>query len=108
MSDHQTHELREQLAAQKAAFDREQRWHRIAMQVAKIGTWTRDMRTNVVEWSPELAELFGLTPDQAPRSSEAFMELVHPHDRARFQEEVGAAMRSQSDYHFDFRYRHSS
>ena len=84
------------------------RRHRIAMQVAKIGTWTRDMRTGAVEWSPELAELFGLSADETPRTSEQFLALVHPDDRARFSAEVANAVRTRSDYHFDFRYRHSS
>ena len=66
-------------------FDRERRRHRIAMQVAKIGTWTRDLQTGAVEWSPELTELFGLTAEQAPTTSETFLELVHPEDRARFR-----------------------
>ncbi|MBA3272499.1 MAG: PAS domain-containing protein [Chthoniobacterales bacterium] len=90
------------------AIIREQRAHRIAMQVAKIGTWTRDFRTGVVEWSPELTELFGLTPEQAPRAADEFTALVHPDDRARFGAEVAESIRLHTDYHFDFRYRHSS
>ena len=70
--------FRETPAAEQASFERERRRHLIAMQVAKIGTWTRNMQTGRIEWSPELAELFGLPPNLAPPTSEAFLELVHP------------------------------
>ncbi|MFN2476140.1 MAG: PAS domain-containing protein [Chthoniobacterales bacterium] len=103
-----TDESREMLAAEQASFDRERRRHRIAMHVAKIGTWTRDMQTGAVEWSTELTELFGLSPEQAPTTSQAFLELVHPDDRACFSAEVAAAAEERTDYHFEFRYLHSS
>lgn len=66
------------------------------------------MRTGVVEWSAELAELFGLPLPEAPRRAEEFLELVHPDDRERFSAEVAAAVATRAEYHFDFRYRHSS
>lgn len=93
---------------QQAVFERVMRRHRLAMQVAKIGTWTRDMRTGAVEWSPELAALFGLQAGETPKTSEAFLELVHPDERAQFSAEVAAAIVNRTDYHFDFRYLHSS
>src|SRR3954462_3563550 len=76
--------LREQLAAHAEAAERVEARLRVALQVSRIGTWMRDVRTGVVEWSRELAELFGIDPDQSPRTTEAFFELVHPEDRAPF------------------------
>ncbi|MDQ6625802.1 MAG: PAS domain-containing protein, partial [Verrucomicrobiota bacterium] len=108
MSTSPADESRETFAAEHAVSERERRRDRIAMQVAKIGTWTRDMQTGGIEWSPELTELFGLAPDEAPTTSEEFLDLVHPDDRARFSAEVAAAVEAHTDYHFEFRYRHSS
>lgn len=59
------------------ALQRARRRDRMAMEVAQMGTWTRDMRTKVVEWSPELVAIFGLTEETYPRTHEAFFELVH-------------------------------
>jgi PAS domain S-box-containing protein len=100
--------LQAELSAQKAASDRAEARLRIALQVSRIGTWIQDVRTGLVEWSPELAELFGLRLDQAPRSTEEFFALVHPEDRERFAAATAAALRETRDYEADFRYLHSS
>lgn len=91
-----------------AALEHEQRRNRLAMQVAKIGTWTRDMRTGRVEWSAELAELFGVPLAQAPRSSEEVLALVHPEDREAFSALVATAVEAHTEYSYDFRYVHGS
>ncbi|HEX8280341.1 MAG TPA: PAS domain-containing protein, partial [Chthoniobacterales bacterium] len=103
-----TAQLEQQLASERAAASREQKRHRMAMQVSKIGTWTADLRSDAVQWSPELAELFGLPPEEAPRNRTTFLELVHPDDRQRFREVVADAIARKEDYAFDFRYRHAS
>jgi PAS domain S-box-containing protein len=100
--------LQAELSAQKAATDRAEARLRVALQVSRIGTWTRDIRTGVVQWAPELAELFGLALDQAPRTAEAFFALVHPSDREPFAAAAAAALREKRDYDIDFRYLHSS
>ena len=103
-----TARLQAELSAQKAATERAEARLRVALQVSHIGTWTRDTRTGVVEWSPELAELFGIPLEQAPRSTEAFYALVHPDDRESFANAATAALREKRDYALDFRYLHSS
>jgi diguanylate cyclase (GGDEF)-like protein/PAS domain S-box-containing protein len=47
-----------------------------------IGTWEWDPVTNEVVWSDELRRLLNLPPD-APATFEAWIEAVHPEDRAR-------------------------
>ncbi|HEX8678660.1 MAG TPA: PAS domain-containing protein [Chthoniobacterales bacterium] len=101
-------EQQQEFARDRANFERELRRHRVALQVSGIGTWTRDGRTGAVEWSRELAELFGIEWSRAPRTVDAFFELVHPDDRARFASAAADAIRERRDYDVTFRYLHSS
>src|SRR5207253_648663 len=42
-----------------------------------------DLRTNMFDFDASLERLFGLQAGGKPRSLSEFVELVHPHDRAR-------------------------
>jgi PAS domain-containing protein len=96
--------LREELAAQQTASDRLTARLRSALHVSRIGTWTRDVRTGAVEWSPELAQLFGIPLEEAPRTIGAFFALIHPDDRAVFADAAAEALRTVRDYEVNFRY----
>ena len=54
---------------------------RLAQEVAKIGTFERNLQTGEIHWTPKMEALFGLPPRGSPRSIEAFLELVHEEDR---------------------------
>lgn len=56
-----------------------------------------------VRWSPQVGPMFGLAEGEAPASYEAYMDLVHPDDRAALQGDVRAALESGSDYRREFR-----
>ncbi len=53
-----------------------------AQAVAKIGSWETDLLTHAVTWSAETYRIFGIPTDEFAASHEAFLELVHPADRA--------------------------
>src|SRR5689334_17343232 len=48
---------------------------------AQLGSWTWDLETNEVAWSPELFRILGYDPDVDTPSTEAFFLAVHPADR---------------------------
>lgn len=52
-----------------------------AQRMAKLASWRWDPNTNKVWWSDAIYELFGL-PGQVEPSFEAFLDLLHPDDRA--------------------------
>jgi two-component system cell cycle sensor histidine kinase/response regulator CckA len=56
-----------------------------AQQVAKIGSWVWDSGTNTVDWSSELAAIFGLPAETTPSPS-MFREFVHPDDMHKLPE----------------------
>ncbi len=54
------------------------------MEVARLGGWERNLETGELWWSERTRELLGIAADVAP-SREAFIERVHPDDRAHVQ-----------------------
>jgi PAS domain S-box-containing protein len=49
-----------------------------AQQYSKLGWWEFDINENLITWSDELYEIFGITHDEDPLSFERVMKLVHP------------------------------
>nr|WP_294509911.1 PAS domain-containing protein [uncultured Rhodopila sp.] len=57
---------------------------RLTQEAAGIGTWEWDGATDTMAWSPEQFRLHGVDPSLgAPASFAAWLDLVHPEDRAR-------------------------
>lgn len=52
------------------------------LDVTRVGTWTRDLRTGQITLSGQARELLDMTPDE-PATREAFAARVHADDRAR-------------------------
>jgi PAS domain S-box-containing protein len=75
---------------------------RFALGAARMGVWEVDLVTDRLVWSETMAAVFGLRPEQAPTTSQAFVELIHPEDRAL----VESAMRRAAtggDFAVEFR-----
>ena len=51
--------------------------------VAKVGSWTTDLRTLKVSWSKETFRIFEIDADNFQASHQTFLEFVHPEDRAK-------------------------
>src|ERR1700676_2451591 len=62
-----------------------------AQQVARIGSWERDLRTDEVTWSDELYRLFGLQAHQDDISYQRFLSLVLSQDVDRIRALVDKA-----------------
>jgi len=80
----------------------------LAMRGGRMGIWSRNLATNVVWWSPELEELFGLPPGGFPGTLAGYLELVHEDDRPALRRAVDQALATHGDYLVEFRFRHAS
>ena len=68
---------------------------RLAQQAARIGTFEWNMQTNVIVWTPELEELYGLQPGSFGGTYEAWTALVHPDDLPQAKEPVQGPLISE-------------
>ncbi|MEA2696100.1 MAG: hypothetical protein QOI66_371 [Myxococcales bacterium] len=71
---------------------------RFALQHANVGIWDLDYTTGALRWSETLEGHYGLRPGTFRGTFDAFMELVHPEDRAALREKIEAAMKSGAEF----------
>src|SRR5450432_204514 len=71
--------------AAEAALHQSDERLRDAMNAARMGYWDFNVEQNVLTWSPQIYDIFGLEPGAFGETLEAFIALVHPDDRTRVQ-----------------------
>jgi PAS domain S-box-containing protein len=59
---------------------------REAQRLARMGSWTSD--GSVCEWSEELFKIYGLDPRNGVPSTEDFLTIIHPQDRASMADAI--------------------
>jgi len=74
-----------------------------AQDLAGLGVWEWDVRTNTVAWSRKLYEIYGLDPDTFGASFEGYLERVHPDDCERVKATVLQALEARDPMLFDER-----
>jgi PAS domain S-box-containing protein len=86
--------------------EREERL-RFAQQMAHLGYWCHDLRTEELEWSSETRRIFGWGADK-DITYEAFMEAVVPEDRSELKAAQEAALAGEAPLDIEYRIRRPS
>jgi PAS domain S-box-containing protein len=102
-------DITEQEQTERALRESEQLLKR-AQEIAHLGSWELDIINDRLTWSDEVYRIFGLQPQQFGATYEAFLESVHPQDRAAVDDAYSGSIRDGRDqYEIEHRVvRHSS
>jgi PAS domain-containing protein len=63
-----------------------------ALRIAQIGNWEWDIQHNIVTWSDEMYEIFGVTPETFTATLEGYLERIHPDDRPKLAQDHRASV----------------
>ena len=72
-------------------------------QIARVGTWAWELKTNTVTWTDELFRQCGLAPHSRHITYQDYLALVHPDDAAMVDSAVRRAVEKLVPYAFDHR-----
>ena len=74
-----------------------------AQRIAELGNWEWDIEADEQYWSEGIYQILGLHPDEVEPSTETFLELVHPHDRAMVEKMIAQAVRQWDPISHEYR-----
>ena len=65
-----------------------------------MGHWEWDVKTNKVDWSESLFEIYGIPSKETGLAYEEFLERVHPDDREFTSNSIGTALSTKKFHEF--------
>jgi PAS domain S-box-containing protein len=68
-----------------------------SQEIAHVGSWVLDIATNRLTWSDEVYRIFGLQPQEFEATYQAFLDAVHPEDRAMVNAAYSGSLREGKD-----------
>lgn len=74
-----------------------------AQRIAHLGYWERDCDSVHLRCSPQMHVILGTDPDGSAFTRDAFVSLIHPHDRSFFEAQEHAALTGAEPSGADFR-----
>ena len=82
--------------AEKALRESQERLE-LAQEIAHFGSWELDLAHNQLTWSDEVYRIFGLQPQEFGATYEAFLDHIHPDDRAAVDDAYTSSLRENRD-----------
>src|SRR4051794_36807695 len=74
-----------------------------AERIAHFGNWEWDIAADRLTWSEELYRIFGVERETFAATHDAYIELVHPHDRRRVSDTIKDSVSQATPYVFEHR-----
>ncbi len=74
-----------------------------AQDIAHVGNWAWNLKTNGIQWSDEIFKIFGYRPQELQPTYEWFLTRIFPDDRELFTRAAGAAIRENTLFNLDYR-----
>ncbi len=78
----------------------------VAIKSGAIGIWEWDIDRNVLIWDDRMYELYGVQPSQFGGAYAAWLNGVHPDDRAESDAAIQKALRGEREFDTEFRVVH--
>ncbi|WP_148611955.1 response regulator [Nocardioides rubriscoriae] len=69
-----------------------------AQRIARLGSWTWDLETDHLWWSPELLDVYGVSAQDFTPTPDSIAELIHPDDLATVRSSVISAMKTSDGF----------
>ncbi len=88
--------ITEHKKAEEALRESEKRFNR-SQEIAHLGSWELDLTTDQLSWSDEVYRIFGMKPKEFGATYEAFLDAVHPDDRAAVDAAYSGSLREGKD-----------
>jgi PAS domain S-box-containing protein len=88
--------------AQEALRQTNERLHH-ALSASGAGAWDWNWKTNEINWSPELFELFGLDSNIHAASFETWNQIIYPEDREIANSKIEEALKEHTGLDSDYR-----
>ena len=77
---------------------------RLAMDSARMGWWMWDLVGDRIAWSPNPRHPVDAPPEDFGGSIGELMEMIHPDDRARVDQEVNRSLRTSGEFRCEVRF----
>jgi two-component system cell cycle sensor histidine kinase/response regulator CckA len=74
-----------------------------ALKIARMGYWSRNIRTGELVWSDELFQIFGVDRATFGHDYESFLAIVHPDDRQRVSSDIDKALTDFAEFEHTYR-----
>jgi PAS domain S-box-containing protein len=75
-----------------------------AQEIAHVGSWEMDLRTNQLHWSDESYRIFGFQAQECSANYETFLSIVHPDDLQLVNNSYLASIENNLD-HYELEHR---
>lgn len=81
---------------------------RMALEGTTDGIWDWNLESGQVYFSPRYYTMMGYEPEEFPAAYESWLQRIHPEDAPAAEKAVGNAIKSQTPFAIEFRFRSKS